>query len=196
MQQEIISHRLFFTTIIVSIIVIFTFFISNIKLKKTIIALCNEDGKLTVYMRLDNKFDILINPKSQKEVLGCIGKYMPFYDRTIEMILTDSKDSQIVSNLATRYKVLNVDLNTDVNIFTRNKISYDNSFVHYRNNNQNYLVLLKQISPFQLLSKVKYDKYTLVFIPEYDSSSLSLVNKIKFNRVEVKKNSQLQYLLN
>ena len=196
MQQEIISHRLFFTTIIVSIIVIFTFFISNIKLKKTIIALCNEDGKLTVYMRLDNKFDILINPKSQKEVLGCIGKYMPFYDRTIEMILTDNKDSQIVSNLATRYKVLNVDLNTDVNIFTRNKISYDNSFVHYRNNNQNYLVLLKQISPFQLLSKVKYDKYTLVFIPEYDSSSLSLVNKIKFNRVEVKKNSQLQYLLN
>jgi competence protein ComEC len=54
---------------------------------KTKIVFCNVGQGDAAYIRTREKQDILIDAGPDRKVLSCLGKYMPFYDRKIELAL-------------------------------------------------------------------------------------------------------------
>lgn len=57
-----------------------------------------------MHVRLKNNIDIIVEPRNIKNTLSCLGKTMPFYDRTIEYVIgTISKRDNL--ELSKRYKM-------------------------------------------------------------------------------------------
>lgn len=70
----------FFSFLIVFFIFFSTFFDENTK-----IVFCNVGQGDAAYIRIQNQIDVLIDAGPDKSVLSCLGKYMPFWDRKIEL---------------------------------------------------------------------------------------------------------------
>lgn len=70
-----------FTTIIVLIKVIFWLD------PRTKVVFCDVGQGDASYIRVKNKVDILVDAGPDKKVLSCLGKYMPFWDRKIELAI-------------------------------------------------------------------------------------------------------------
>ena len=69
-----------FSTVIILILFCFQFFNKN-----TTIVFCDVGQGDGAYIRLKNKIDIVMDAgPANNMMLSCLGKYMPFYDRTIE----------------------------------------------------------------------------------------------------------------
>lgn len=69
-----------FSTVIILILFCFQFFNKN-----TIVVFCDVGQGDGAYIRLKNKIDIVVDAgPANNMMLSCLGKYMPFYDRTIE----------------------------------------------------------------------------------------------------------------
>src|SRR3989339_235404 len=68
-----------------SLIIIVFYFFSSIFDDRTKIVFCNVGQGDAVYLRVNNKIDVLIDAGPNKSVLLCLGKYMPFWDRKIEL---------------------------------------------------------------------------------------------------------------
>jgi len=69
-----------------SFIIIFFIFLSSFFDERTKIVFCNVGQGDATYIRIRNKIDVLIDAGPDKSVLSCLGKYMPFWDRKIELI--------------------------------------------------------------------------------------------------------------
>ena len=69
-----------------SCVVILIIFIVT-KGSSTIVVFCDVGQGDAAYIRTDEGVDILIDGGPEKEVLMCLGKYMPFYDRTIDIMI-------------------------------------------------------------------------------------------------------------
>ena len=195
MEQPIISSRLVFVSLGLGILVLLISIAGNFFHSKTKIAICNNEGSITVYLRLNNKHDLLVNPKSLKSALSCIGRYMPFYDRTIEFLLVDSKKTLIIEELEHRYTMTNIISNTNVNFKMIGKIQYDIKYVEYEQASPSFLILLKEISPFDLNKKLKSKNYSVVFMPEYSQKYADLVSNIKKEKIEVPLNNNYVYFV-
>ena len=196
MEQPIISSRLFFFSLVFGILVLFISTLGKIFSTKTNIALCNNEGSMTVYIRLNNKHDILINPKSLKSALSCVGRYMPFYDRTIEFLLADFKKKPIIDEIKSRYNITNITSSTNVNFKMLGNISYDKQYVEYKEANESYLILLKEISPFDLNKRLTSKNYSLVFMPKYSEKYGELVESIKKEKIQIALNNNYVYFVN
>jgi len=85
MQESPISKRSLifagtFSTLIILILFLFQFLKTN-----TVVVFCDVGQGDGAYIRLKNKIDIVIDAgPANNTMLSCLGKYMPFYDRTIE----------------------------------------------------------------------------------------------------------------
>lgn len=79
------SKRSLFTSIIISFIILFTLLLQAILQKHTRIVFCDVGQGDSIYIRTFNNVDILIDAGPSKSVLNCLGKHMPFFDRTIEL---------------------------------------------------------------------------------------------------------------
>lgn len=55
--------------------------------KDTRVVFCDVGQGDATYMRVKNKADVLIDTGPNKKILDCLGKYMPFFDRTIEIVI-------------------------------------------------------------------------------------------------------------
>lgn len=53
---------------------------------KTTIVFCNIGQGDATYIRINNRIDVLVDAGPNDQVLSCLGKYMPFFDRTIEVV--------------------------------------------------------------------------------------------------------------
>lgn len=51
------------------------------------VVFCNVGQGDAVYIRTPNNQDMLIDGGPDNKVLSCLGKYMPFYDRTIDVVV-------------------------------------------------------------------------------------------------------------
>lgn len=51
------------------------------------VVFCDVGQGDAIYMRLPNSADILVDGGPNDRVLECLGTYMPFYDRTLEMVI-------------------------------------------------------------------------------------------------------------
>lgn len=54
---------------------------------RTKVVFCDVGQGDASYIRVRNKIDILIDAGPDKKVLNCLGKYMPFWDRKIELVI-------------------------------------------------------------------------------------------------------------
>lgn len=68
-----------------SSLVIFFVFLSSYFDQRTKIIFCNVGQGDAAYIRVKNKIDILLDAGPDKKILTCLGKYMPFWDRKIEL---------------------------------------------------------------------------------------------------------------
>ena len=53
--------------------------------KGSLFVMCDVGNGDALYIRTSNQLDILIDFGSREDVLDCLGRYMPFMDRTIEL---------------------------------------------------------------------------------------------------------------
>ncbi|MGB9882969.1 MAG: ComEC/Rec2 family competence protein [Microgenomates group bacterium] len=60
------------------------FFIRNLD-QRTTLVFCNVGQGDAAYLRIKNKIDVLIDAGPDKSILSCLGKYMPFWDKKIEL---------------------------------------------------------------------------------------------------------------
>jgi len=71
-----------FSLVVILVILLPSFFDTRTK-----IIFCNVGQGDAAYIRINNQFDILIDAGPDRKILDCLGKYMPFYDRKIELAL-------------------------------------------------------------------------------------------------------------
>ena len=91
-----------------SLMIIFYIFLSSFFDQRTKIVFCNVGQGDAAYIRIKNKIDVLIDAGPDKSVLSCLGKYMPFWDRKIELAFLSHPNSDHYNgylHIADRYKI-------------------------------------------------------------------------------------------
>lgn len=61
--------------------------------KRTKIVFCDVGQGNAAYIRMGNGQDILVDAGPDKSVLLCLGRFMPFYDRRIDLVIVTHGDS-------------------------------------------------------------------------------------------------------
>jgi competence protein ComEC len=87
MNSSSITKRDIVKTIIFAGVIIFFIVISQINDKQTKIFFCDVGQGDAAYIRIKNQVDVLIDAGPDKKVLNCVGRYMPFWDRKIELVI-------------------------------------------------------------------------------------------------------------
>ncbi|MEK7633464.1 MAG: MBL fold metallo-hydrolase [Patescibacteria group bacterium] len=85
MNSSPVSKKTVFLAIILSFFVCLLIFFNNYFDQRTKIVFCDVGQGDAAYIRIENKIDVLIDAGPDKSVLSCLGKYMPFWDRKIEL---------------------------------------------------------------------------------------------------------------
>ncbi|GIW64542.1 MAG: metallo beta-lactamase superfamily lipoprotein [Patescibacteria group bacterium] len=78
--------------------------------KSTKIIFCNVGQGDAAYIRIENKTDVLIDAGPNKDVLSCLGKYMPFWDKEIELAFLSHSNKDHYQGfyyINERYKIKN-----------------------------------------------------------------------------------------
>lgn len=86
-ESDLTFSRLFLPVIILSIIITSVLFITVKTNTATKIVFCDVGQGDAAYLRIKNKIDVLIDAGPNNKILDCLGKYMPFFDRKIEIAL-------------------------------------------------------------------------------------------------------------
>jgi len=84
-MESPVSKRTVFLAIIFSLFVSLIIFFNNYFDERTKIVFCNVGQGDGAYIRIKNKIDVLIDAGPDQKILSCLGKYMPFWDRKIEL---------------------------------------------------------------------------------------------------------------
>ncbi len=87
MESDIISLRRFLAIVFLSVFVFAGYFFIVSQDKKTKLVFCDVGQGDAAYIRVKNKIDVLVDAGPDRKVLSCLGKYMPFWDRKIELAI-------------------------------------------------------------------------------------------------------------
>ncbi len=101
-KRDLIIFSLF------SLIILLVVFLSSFFDERTKIVFCNVGQGDAAYIRIQNKIDVLIDAGPDKSVLSCLGKYMPFWDRKIELAFLSHPNNDHYNGyffIADRYKI-------------------------------------------------------------------------------------------
>ena len=83
--MEHINKSIVFKLVSLGAIIAFTIVLFSQLDTRTKIVFCDVGQGDAAYIRVVNKIDILIDAGSNEQILSCLGKHMPFYDREIEL---------------------------------------------------------------------------------------------------------------
>ena len=86
MTNTFTSKQTFIRSILFALGVVFLMFIRSYTFKGAKVVYCNVGQGDGAYIRTSEDIDILIDAGPNKNILNCLGKYMPFYDKTIEVV--------------------------------------------------------------------------------------------------------------
>lgn len=101
MQDSPISVRGLALAAFFSILFISFIYLTQQFNSETRIVLCHMEKGDATYIRVKNKIDILINAGGNNDILTCLGRNMPFYDKTIEYaFLTNTKKESYTGYVA------------------------------------------------------------------------------------------------
>lgn len=113
MEEKLISKRLFMAIIGIT----FMFWIVHWGMQKYYsnklkVQVCSHSSGVSVYIKLKNEQNFLINPDGQKNKanLICLAKFLPFYDKKIEyvVIFNNQMKTSIFKQLSEYYQIKNV----------------------------------------------------------------------------------------
>lgn len=106
-ESPVKTRDLILFSFISSMIVLYVFITTYFN-DRTKIVFCNVGQGDAAYIRINNETDILIDAGPDKSVLSCLGKYMPFWDRKIEIAFLSHPNNDHYSGyffIADRYKI-------------------------------------------------------------------------------------------
>ncbi|MCA9371747.1 hypothetical protein KC726_02510 [Candidatus Woesebacteria bacterium] len=101
-EYPVISKRVAFWVVVFSFIILIVSAVYSFFPRRQILT-CTQGKTITIAVQYKNT-TILIHGDNLEEILECLGKSMPFYDRSVEHIV-DSVNYYIRSELAKRYAI-------------------------------------------------------------------------------------------
>lgn len=111
MNYSPISKKSLLQAFIFSTLIVIIVFISQFLDNRTTVVFCDVGQGDGAYLRIKNKIDIIIDAgPANGMMLQCLGKYMPFYDRTLEYVFLSHPQIDHYGGLLEilkRYKVAN-----------------------------------------------------------------------------------------
>lgn len=88
MNLSPITKKSLLFSLLFSLVIMFGLFCFQFFDNRTLVVFCDVGQGDGTYIRLENKIDILVDAgPANNMMLTCLGKYMPFYDRTIEYVI-------------------------------------------------------------------------------------------------------------
>lgn len=85
MQEYHISKGMLIGCVSLSLLIVFVILFDSLTYNNTRIVFCDVGQGDGIYIRTENNIDILIDAGPNKAIMSCLGKYMPFYDKKIEL---------------------------------------------------------------------------------------------------------------
>lgn len=110
MHQSNFSFKAFFISLFIAIIVVTAVFAKDWFRQTTTVVFCDVGQGDGAYIRTEDKVDILVDAGPNRKILNCLGKYMPFYDRTIELAFLSHPQKDHAGGylyILDRYKIIN-----------------------------------------------------------------------------------------
>lgn len=128
----------FITGFVTGLILLFHFLVS-LPDGKLHVVVCDVGQGDATYIRFADGTDMLVDGGSNDKVLGCLGKYMPFWDRTIDMVVLTHPEEDHLRGL--------------LSVVKRYHVGY---FVHsdIRRDTEHYRTLLSGVRAHQVQEKV------------------------------------------
>lgn len=114
MDASPVSIKITLYTGLFSCLFITLLFATNILDRRTTVVFCDVGQGDGIYMRIQNKIDVVIDGGPDSSIIECLGRYMPFFDRTIELafITHPQKDHYFgLLSIGKRYAIKNVFMN-------------------------------------------------------------------------------------
>lgn len=168
MDQEIISRKLLLTSCFISIFILILYTVIYTFKNKPVLAFCNIEDKINIILRIGTN-DILVNPIGSKQALECIGKNMPFYDRTIEVVITTKEaDVELIKQ---RYTVKKVVTGERVNI--GDILITQGAYIGFEYNNRKIVIVQR---PLSTINEILLRNYTEVVRPISESNIEQILN--------------------
>ena len=188
MNVEIISRKLLIISAFSAVVILISIYVYSISNRDIRLSMCNSGSKINLLIQAKN-FDILIHPVGRKEVLDCLGKYMPYYDRTIEVVV--SSDKLLLEELKSRYRVQQIIVSD--NFTFRDASVKIGTGITVLNNKQAVLVYQRPI--MNIDSSMKYlNNYILVNPTTDNEFELNLGEKLK-QQINLNDDEEIQLLL-
>lgn len=139
MNSSPISKNDFIKALILSLSIIFSIIFYQINDRRTKIVFCDVGQGDAAYIRIKNKVDVLVDAGPDNKTLNCLGKYMPFWDRKIELAFLSHHDKDHYggfSQVIDRYKIdrfLTIDYRFDNKTFQKLKKKIQTKKINYKN---------------------------------------------------------------
>ncbi len=85
MEKPAVTFRALLTFGLFSLLFGLVSYVSSFSNNSTKVVFCDVGQGDASYIRVENKLDILIDAGKDRQILNCLAKHMPFYDRKIEI---------------------------------------------------------------------------------------------------------------
>ncbi len=192
-KKELIRYA-FFSFLIISLV-----FLLQTYDKKTKIVFCDVGQGDATYIRIKNQIDVLIDAGPNKKVLNCLGRYMPFWDRKIEIAFLSHHDKDHYQGffyIINRYKIDNfftINYQFDTNTYQslvkeikNKKINYDffyqNEKIKIKNDDFEFLWPPKNLksndsNDYSLIFLFSENNFRILFTGDASPKSLNMVGK-------------------
>ena len=141
MEEAVVSRKSILIVVLFSLIVSGVIFFKNYLFDNSFIVFCDVGQGDATYIRLPNGFDVMVDVGPDRKVLSCLGKFMPFYDKTIELVFISHPQKDHFGGfdeVLNRYKVKNIFMN-----LVNNKSSSYSSLLNKINNKK---ILIKKFT--------------------------------------------------
>ncbi len=185
MNIEVVPKKLLILSSLISSIILLSIYIYSSLNHSTKLSVCNTESKINLLIQ-SGTFDILINPIGKNQTLDCLGKYLPYFDRSLDVVV--SSDNTLVKELEKRYTVDQI-IESDRATFGNLTIRLTNKVII--NNGVNLLFIYQR--PLKQLDTdlLEYNDFILIKPQADDIFGSILRNKIK-NIVVLKEGSLLK----
>jgi len=87
MFESPLSKFSLFLSLFLSLLILIVILSASLLSDPAKVVFCDVGQGDAAYIRIKNHTDILVDAGPERKILDCLGKYMPFYDRTIELAI-------------------------------------------------------------------------------------------------------------
>ncbi len=141
--------------------------------KKGSVALCGEQSQMTIVIENEQNEHLLISNASVKNILDCLGRSIPFYERSITY--AHIENSSKLADVAKRYQIENASIPKQFGqyvISSKGRNLYSLSHGSKKN-----LIYTKSPSSFTLIKELKNNSGS-VYMPQNSSENQGVFEKM------------------